>query len=75
MIEILVLGTGDRIMLVKRAREVLEKLGIQVDVQDTVQFLFPWRKLILEKCGEFVQFVTGGGEECRCRIARSRVHG
>ena len=36
MREILVLGTGDRIMFVQRVRETLAKMGIQVDVQDTV---------------------------------------
>lgn len=30
------LGTGDRIMFVQRVREALVKMGIQVDVQDTV---------------------------------------
>ena len=35
-VEILVLGTGDRIMFVQRVREALAKMGIQVDVQDTV---------------------------------------
>jgi hypothetical protein len=34
--EILVLGTGDRIMLVKRVRETMAKMGIQIDVQDSV---------------------------------------
>jgi hypothetical protein len=35
-IEILILGTGDRVMLVQKTRETLAKMGIQVDVQDTV---------------------------------------
>ena len=35
-IEILVLGTGDKIMFVQRVREALAKMGMQVDVQDTV---------------------------------------
>ena len=35
-VEILVLGTGDKIMLVQRVREALAKMGMQVDVQDTV---------------------------------------
>ena len=40
MAEIVVLGTGDRIVFVKRVREALAKMGIQVDVQDTVLFRF-----------------------------------
>jgi uncharacterized protein len=40
MTEFLVLGTGDRIVFVQRVREVLAKMGIQVDVQDTVSFGF-----------------------------------
>jgi len=39
MLEIVVLGTGDRIMSVRRVRETLAKLGMQVDVQDTVRLL------------------------------------
>ena len=35
-VEILVLGTGDKIMFVQRVREALAKMGMQVDVQDTV---------------------------------------
>ena len=35
-LEILVFGTGDKILFVQRAREALEKFGIQVDIQDTV---------------------------------------
>ena len=30
------LGTGDRILFMQQAREALAKLGIQVDIQDTV---------------------------------------
>jgi uncharacterized protein len=35
-VEIVVLGTGEKIMFVQRAREALAKMGMQVDVQDTV---------------------------------------
>lgn len=35
-LEMVVLGTGDRIMSVQRAREVLAKMGIQLEIQDTV---------------------------------------
>ena len=40
MAEIVVVGTGDRIVFVQRVREALAKMGIQVDVQDTVLFRF-----------------------------------
>jgi len=53
MEEILVLGTGNRIMYVQRAKEALAKMGIQVDVQDTVCIDLVC-VLILEKCCEFV---------------------
>ena len=36
VVDILVLGTGDNIMFVPRVREILAKMGVQVDVQDTV---------------------------------------
>jgi uncharacterized protein len=52
-VEILVLGTGDRIMFVQRAREALAKMGMQVDVQDTVEALFD-KMLISEKRCEYV---------------------
>jgi len=32
----LVLGTGEKMMAVQRARETLGKMGIQLDLQDTV---------------------------------------
>lgn len=32
----LILGTGERMMFVLRARETLRKIGIQVELQDTV---------------------------------------
>jgi hypothetical protein len=35
-LEIVILGTGDRIMFVQRAKEALAKMGIQLEVQDTV---------------------------------------
>ena len=67
MVEILVLGTGDRIMLVKGARETLAKMGVQLDVQDTV--CHPWMELTTEKRCEHVQSIAGGGKErCSCSI-------
>jgi hypothetical protein len=39
MIEIVVLGTGGKIMFVQRAREALAKMGMQLDIQDTVRFI------------------------------------
>jgi antitoxin component of RelBE/YafQ-DinJ toxin-antitoxin module len=39
MIEIVVLGTGENIMFVQRAREALAKMGMQLDIQDTVRFI------------------------------------
>ena len=47
------LGTGDRIMFVQRVREALAKMGIQVDVQDTVQLKMRC-VLMVEKCCEYV---------------------
>jgi hypothetical protein len=48
-VEIVVLGTGEKIMFVQRAREALATMGMQVDVQDTVYtHLY---LLIVEKCG------------------------
>jgi uncharacterized protein len=52
-VEILVLGTGDSIMFVQRAREALAKMGMQVDVQDTVEALFD-KMLTSEKRCEYV---------------------
>jgi len=37
--ELLVLGTGDNILFVQRAREALGKMGIQLDIQSTVLIL------------------------------------
>lgn len=67
------LGTGDRILFMQRAREALEKLGIQVDVQDTV--LPSGTLLTEEKCCEFVQSTPGGGEKCCCRSFSPRIRG
>lgn len=39
MVEIVVLGTGEKIMFVQRAREALAKMGMQLDIQDTVRFI------------------------------------
>jgi hypothetical protein len=71
LIEILVLGTGDRILFMQRAREALEKLGIQVDIQDTV---LPSGTLLMEeKCRKLVQSAPGGGEKCCCCALSPRI--
>ena len=35
-VEFVILGTGDKILFIERVRETLAKMGMQVDVQDTV---------------------------------------
>jgi len=57
----------------QRAREALEKLGIQVDIQDTV--FSCWTFLTEEKRCEFIQFTPGGRKECCGRTIGPRIRG
>jgi hypothetical protein len=58
---------------VPRARETLRKIGIQVELQDTVQSGSSIR-LTAEKCGEYVQSTSGGGKKCSRRSHHRRNH-